>query len=73
MDLTKSEIEFTTHSGLHSLRTEQMLDTPIDEAWNFFSNPTNLQELTPKNMEFNIIRISNIISHFIHKLWLIIH
>lgn len=55
MDLTKSEIEFTTHSGLHSLRTEQMLDTPIDEAWNFFSNPTNLQELTPKNMEFNII------------------
>ena len=32
----------------------------IDEAWDFFSNPQNLSEITPKDMGFNITsEISN--------------
>ena len=48
----------------------------IDEAWDFFSNPQNLSEITPKDMGFNITsEISNqmypgqIISYKVSPVW----
>ena len=39
---------------LYSLRTEQRLPLAIGEAWDFFSNPANLQEITPPAMRFEV-------------------
>jgi ligand-binding SRPBCC domain-containing protein len=36
------------------LHAEQFLPITLDEAWHFFSNPRNLQELTPKDLDFKI-------------------
>ena len=53
-------IKFTSHSGINTLKVTQVLDMSIDEAWDFFSNPQNLSEITPKDMGFNITsEISN--------------
>jgi ligand-binding SRPBCC domain-containing protein len=41
--------------AVHSLKTVQFLPVNIHEAWAFFSNPANLQAITPGNMGFNII------------------
>lgn len=32
-----------------------MLPISLDEAWEFFSTPLNLQEITPDDMNFNIL------------------
>jgi len=40
---------------VYTLRTEQELPISIEEAWNFFSTPLNLNEITPKEMKFNIL------------------
>jgi ligand-binding SRPBCC domain-containing protein len=39
----------------HSLKTVQKIPVSIEEAWNFFSSPVNLQAITPSNMSFEII------------------
>jgi ligand-binding SRPBCC domain-containing protein len=39
----------------YSLKTIQNMPIILDEAWAFFSNPTNLQAITPANMGFEII------------------
>ena len=49
-----SEITFVKHSGLYSFRTQQFLPIPIEQAWNFFATPTNLQKLTPAELDFKI-------------------
>ena len=36
------------------LRSEQFLPISIDYAWEFFSNPANLNAITPDDMVFNI-------------------
>ena len=33
---------------------EQLLSIPLEEAWNFFSNPSNLEKITPSDMRFDI-------------------
>lgn len=38
---------------IYELRTRQTLPISLDEAWNFFSDPRNLQEITPK--ELNLV------------------
>ena len=38
----------------YELRREQLLKTGIDNAWHFFSNPQNLDEITPPSMKFKI-------------------
>jgi ligand-binding SRPBCC domain-containing protein len=38
-----------------SLKTIQKLPIAIEAAWDFFSNPANLQAITPPNMGFEII------------------
>ncbi len=37
------------------LISEQFLPISIEEAWSFFSNPVNLNEITPESMSFKIL------------------
>lgn len=39
----------------HSIKTVQKIPVSLDEAWAFFSNPANLQAITPEGMGFTII------------------
>jgi ligand-binding SRPBCC domain-containing protein len=47
-----------------SLKTVQNLQIDLDTAWNFFSNPANLQAITPSNMGFQILS-----NHHGHKMY----
>ena len=40
---------------LYQLKTKQKLPISVDKAWDFFSNPKNLKEITPKEMNFRIL------------------
>ena len=40
---------------IHKLEQSQFLPISLDEAWIFFSNPTNLDEITPDDLGFKII------------------
>ena len=40
---------------MYVLMQYQTLDISLDEAWEFFSNPRNLNEITPPDMKFNIL------------------
>lgn len=40
---------------MYTLKRTQRLPISIDEAWKFFSSPSNLQEITPEDMGFDII------------------
>lgn len=42
-------------SKVFSLQTIQPLPVSLETAWDFFSNPANLQAITPKHMGFEII------------------
>jgi ligand-binding SRPBCC domain-containing protein len=39
----------------HSIKTVQKIPIPLERAWDFFSNPANLQAITPDNMGFQVI------------------
>jgi ligand-binding SRPBCC domain-containing protein len=39
----------------YSLKTVQRIPITLDKAWEFFSNPANLQKITPSGMGFAII------------------
>ncbi|NBL65135.1 cell division inhibitor [Flavobacterium sp. NST-5] len=41
--------------ALHSLHKVQRLPITMDEAWEFISNPKNLQRITPDSMGFKTI------------------
>jgi len=41
-------------NAMHNLKSTIKLPISVDEAWNFFSDPRNLQKITPKEMGFNI-------------------
>ena len=40
---------------MHRISTEQFLPISLDEAWDFFSTPDNLNEITPEDMSFKIL------------------
>lgn len=40
---------------LHRKEYKQLLPISLDEAWNFFSAPSNLNEITPPEMKFEIL------------------
>jgi ligand-binding SRPBCC domain-containing protein len=42
-------------SKVYSLKAVQLIYTDIETAWDFFSNPKNLNAITPKTMGFKII------------------
>lgn len=39
---------------MHKLEQSQFLPINLDEAWNFFSSPKNLNAVTPKDLVFEI-------------------
>lgn len=39
----------------YSLKTVQQIPVSLEKAWDFFSNPANLQKITPPDMGFSII------------------
>ncbi len=39
----------------YSLKTVQYIPVSLEKAWNFFSDPANLQAITPANMGFQIL------------------
>jgi ligand-binding SRPBCC domain-containing protein len=42
-------------SKVYSIKTVQIIPIPLEAAWDFFSKPDNLKEITPSKMGFNII------------------
>ena len=40
---------------MHQIKTEQVLPISLEKAWEFFSSPANLNEITPEDMRFKII------------------
>lgn len=42
-------------SKVYSLKTIQQIPVSLELAWDFFSKPENLKEITPANLGFNII------------------
>ena len=45
------------------LRREQQLNCTLDEAWEFFSTPRNLDKLTPKSVGFKITHCASEAMH----------
>lgn len=41
--------------AVHSLKTVQKIPVSIEKAWEFYSNPSNLQLITPDDMGFKVI------------------
>jgi ligand-binding SRPBCC domain-containing protein len=48
------KINMTKQSGIYTLTSEQILPISLEKAWDFFTLPTNLDKITPKEMEFRI-------------------
>jgi ligand-binding SRPBCC domain-containing protein len=42
-------------SKVYDIKTVQRIPVDLATAWDFFSSPANLKEITPKNLGFNII------------------
>jgi ligand-binding SRPBCC domain-containing protein len=42
-------------SKVYSLKTVQNLPVSLEKAWDFFSQPKNLKEITPSNLGFHIL------------------
>jgi len=40
---------------IHSLKTVQFVPISLDKAWDFFSSPENLKDITPASMNFEIL------------------
>ncbi len=40
---------------IHSLKATQFVPISLEEAWNFFSSPQNLKDITPEYMGFKIL------------------
>ena len=45
-------ITFKKHSGIYTLKAESSINLPIEKAWDYFSNPSNLAKITPESMGF---------------------
>jgi ligand-binding SRPBCC domain-containing protein len=51
-------------SKVYSIKTIQQLPISLAQAWDFFSSPSNLKEITPDNLGFKIIS-----NHHGHKMY----
>jgi len=40
--------------AVHSIKTVQNIPVPVEKAWAFFSDPANLQAITPSHLGFKI-------------------
>lgn len=52
-------MEISKQSGIYRLHNEHFLPITLEAAWSFFSNPKNLQEITPKNLDFKITSLDS--------------
>lgn len=52
-------MEFSKVSGVYKLENQQFLPVPISTAWHFFANPSNLQSITPENLDFKITSLDD--------------
>jgi ligand-binding SRPBCC domain-containing protein len=41
---------------IYQLRTETTVKAPLEQVWSFFSDPKNLQRITPDYMGFQIVK-----------------
>src|SRR5574338_54772 len=41
---------------LHVLYRQQLIPAPLETVWEFFCNPANLNQLTPPDMNFEIVQ-----------------
>lgn len=48
------KINIKKQSGIYTLTSEQILSISLEKAWEFFTVPTNLDKITPKEMDFKI-------------------
>ena len=68
---------------IHYLHREQIIPMPVEKVWEYFCNPKNLNEITPSDMNFEIIKGGDLkmfegqlieyrveFIHGIHSLWL---
>ena len=39
----------------HTFKVHQVLPVSVNDAWNFFSDPSNLQLITPANFQFKVL------------------
>ncbi|QLE01933.1 SRPBCC family protein [Galbibacter sp. BG1] len=47
-------ITLSYQSGIYQLKSSQVIDASIEEVWEYFSKPKNLNSLTPEDMDFEI-------------------
>jgi ligand-binding SRPBCC domain-containing protein len=52
--MNNNNIDIRYHSGIYTLKTQQILPISLEKAWDFFSNPGNLAKITPAKMGFFI-------------------
>ncbi len=50
----KMNLKIVKQSGIYTLTSEQTLPISLDEAWEFFTVPGNLDRITPAEMNFSI-------------------
>jgi len=48
------KIKIVKQSGIYTLTSEQILPLSLEQAWEFFTVPTNLDKITPGEMNFKI-------------------
>ena len=48
------KINITKQSGIYTLTSEQILPLTLEKAWEFFTVPSNLDKITPEEMNFKI-------------------
>jgi ligand-binding SRPBCC domain-containing protein len=53
---------------IYTIKRSQFLPVSLQEAWDFFSNPTNLSIITPTHMNFRIVYTSGGKNMFAGKL-----
>ena len=47
-------MEISKHSNVYRLHNQQFLPMSLRDAWIFFSNPQNLQKITPEELDFRM-------------------
>ena len=52
--MNNNNIDISYHSGVYTLKTQQILPISLEKAWEFFSSPGNLANITPEEMGFII-------------------
>jgi len=40
---------------IHQLNRQQIIPAPVDKVWGFFSDPGNLNDITPPDLQFEIL------------------